>query len=91
MIIMLTESTIDPSMVWHVEHEQSPASSFFVERTSLHCLVSCRSRGRNTLLSAWNSVRRSWQWRCRGPCASPRKSSTKTSTYARSFALGRCR
>ena len=28
---MLMESTIHPSMVWHVDHEQSPVSSFLSE------------------------------------------------------------
>ena len=88
---MLTESTIHPSMVWQVDHEKYPASSFFIEKTSLRCLVPCRSRVWNTLSSAWNIVRRTWWQRCLGPCASPRKSSTKTSTYTRSLALGRCR
>ena len=75
---MFMESTIHPNMVWQVDHEQSPALSFFIERTSLRYLVSCRSRGRNTLSSAWNSVQRTWRRRCLGSCASPRKSSTKT-------------
>ena len=34
VIVMFTESTIHPIMVWHVDHEQSMASSFFSERTS---------------------------------------------------------
>ena len=88
---MLMESTIHPSRVWHVDHEKSPKFSFFSERNSLRYLVSCLSRGLNTLSNAWKSVWRTLRWRCRGPCASPRKSSTNTSTYAKSFALGRCR
>ena len=91
VIVMLMESKIHPSMVWHVDHEQSLPSSFFIENTSLRYLVSCRSRVRNTLLSAWNRVRRTCQRRCHGLCVSPRKSSMKTSTYARSFTLGRRR
>ena len=88
---MLMELTIHLSMVWNVYHENSPAYSLLSEITSLRCLVSCRSRGRNTLSNAWTSVLRAWRRRCRGPCASPRKSSTNTSTYASSFALGRRR
>ena len=80
VIVMLTESTIHPSTVWYVDHEQSPASSFLSERTSLQFLVSCQSRGWNTLSSAWKSVRRTWLRRCCCPCASTRKSSTNTST-----------
>ena len=49
---MLMESTIHPSMVWHVDHEQSPASIFLSEKTSLRFLVSFWSRGRNTLSNA---------------------------------------
>ena len=86
---MLTESTIHQSMVWHVVHEQSPNSSFLSKRNSLRCLVSYRSRVRNTLSSAWKSVRRTWWWRCHGPCPIPRKLSKNMSTYARIFALGR--
>ena len=88
---MLMESTIQPSMVLHVDHEQSPASSFLSERTSLRCLVYCRSRGRNTLSSVWKSVRQTWRQRCCGPYASPMKSSTNMSAYAISFDLGRRR
>ena len=33
-IVMLMESTIHPSMVWQVNQEQSPASSYFRLRTS---------------------------------------------------------
>ena len=54
---MLMESTIQPSRVWHVDHDQPPASSFFIERTSLYTLVSCLPRDRNTLSKAWKSVR----------------------------------
>ena len=91
VIVMLMESTIHPSRVWHVEHEQSLASSFFSERTSLRYLLSCLSRGLNTLSNTWKILWRTWRQRCRGPCASPRKSSTNTSMYANSFALGRNR
>ena len=80
VIVMLTESTIHPSMVCYVDHDQYPASSFLRGGTSLHCLVSCRSRGRNTLSSVWKSVRRTWRRQCHGPCASSSKSSTNTST-----------
>ena len=51
-IVMFTESTIHPSMVWQVDQEQSPASSFFKLSTSLRWEASCRSRGRNTLSNA---------------------------------------
>ena len=67
VIIMLAESIFQPSMVWHVDHDQSPASIFFIERTSLRCLVSCRSRGRNTFSSVWKSVRRTWRRQFHGP------------------------
>ena len=73
-----------------MDHEQSPVSSFFSERTSLRFLVPCLLSGLNTLSNTWKSVRRSWRQRYHGPYASSRKSSTNTSTYANSFALG-CR
>ena len=78
VIVIMIESKIHPNMVWHVKHEQSPASSFLSKRNSLRCLVSYRSRVRNTLSSAWKSVRRTWWWRCHGPCPIPRKLSKNT-------------
>ena len=48
-IVMLTESTIHPSMVWQFDQEQSLASIFFKLSTSLRWEASCQSRGQNTL------------------------------------------
>ena len=84
-IIMLIVSTTHPRRSFQVDHEQSPASKFFRNRTSFRSSMSIESRGRNTWSKVWNKVRRTWRQRYRGTCASPRKSSTNTSIYWRSW------
>lgn len=83
VIVMATLSTIHPKTFRMVDQEQSPWCSFFMETGSRRSGSSSLSKGLKMESIAWSRTRRTWPCLFLPPCASPMKSSTKTSTYCR--------
>ena len=74
-----------------MDHEKSPTSSFLSNRTSFLLGGFSLSKDLKTLSKSRKRVRRTWRCHWVRPCDSPMKSSRKTSTYAKSWALVRRR
>lgn len=88
-IVWSTVLIIQPSTSFMVDHEQSPLRSFFIETGSRRDGLSEGDKGRKTSSMADMRVLRTL-FLCFLPCASPMKSSTKTSMYPSfSFECGR--